>query len=96
MYKKNIYELYSRAGETTLASDPNSINVGGDIKMNLDLNEAIREDVKLSEQSNWTSFYVSVNENFFFIEDRSLCGRINVIMYFTGLKYCSLWHIYKK
>ena len=42
----------ARAGETGLASDPNSIKVGGDIKMNLDLNEAIREDVKLREESN--------------------------------------------
>ena len=33
-----------------MASDPNSITVGGDIKMNLDLNEAIEEDVKLSEE----------------------------------------------
>jgi len=49
---QDIDEWEAQAGETTLASDPNSINVRGDIKMNLDLNEAIREDVKLSEQSN--------------------------------------------
>ena len=39
-----------RAGDGEVASDPNSITVGGDIKMNLDLNEAIEEDVKLSEE----------------------------------------------
>jgi len=48
----DIDEWESQAGETGLASDPNSIKVGGDIKMNLDLNEAIREDVKLREESN--------------------------------------------
>ena len=45
----NLIRL-SRAGDGELATDPNSITVGGDIKMNLDLNEAIEEDVKLSEE----------------------------------------------
>jgi len=47
---QSIDEWESQAGDGELATDPNSITVGGDIKMNLDLNEAIEEDVKLSEE----------------------------------------------
>jgi len=47
---QSIDEWESQAGDGEVASDPNSITVGGDIKMNLDLNEAIEEDVKLSEE----------------------------------------------
>ena len=41
---------YFRSDETGIATDPNSIKVGGDIKMDLDLNEAIKEDAKLQEE----------------------------------------------
>ena len=40
-----------RSDGTGIATDPNSIKVGGDIKMDLDLNEAIKEDAKLQEDS---------------------------------------------
>ena len=39
-----------RSDDTGIATDPNSIKVGGDIKMDLDLNEAIKEDAKLQEE----------------------------------------------
>ena len=48
----NITYCY-RSDENGIATDPNSIKVGGDIKMDLDLNEAIKEDAKLQEASEW-------------------------------------------
>jgi len=47
---KNIDE-WEGSDENGIATDPNSIKVGGDIKMDLDLNEAIKEDAKLQEAS---------------------------------------------
>ena len=41
-----------RSDENGIATDPNSIKVGGDIKMDLDLNEAIKEDAKLQEAAD--------------------------------------------
>ena len=46
-----LYLFYCRSDENGIATDPNSIKVGGDIKMDLDLNEAIKEDAKLQEAS---------------------------------------------
>ena len=40
---------FCRSDENGIATDPNSIKVGGDIKMDLDLNEAIKEDARLQE-----------------------------------------------
>jgi len=47
---KHIDE-WEGSNENEIATDPNSIKVGGDIKMDLDLNEAIKEDAKLQESS---------------------------------------------
>ena len=49
MFTEDI--LIRRNDDNNIATDPNSIKVGGDIEMSLDLNEAIKEDAKLQESS---------------------------------------------
>lgn len=46
----NNIDQWNSGGDTGIASDPNSIKVGGDVNMSLDINEAIKEDVKLQEE----------------------------------------------
>merc|ERR1712117_258041 len=46
----NQIDEWEGSDDTGIATDPNSIKVGGDIKMDLDLNEAIKEDAKLQEE----------------------------------------------
>ena len=80
----NWREIF-RAGDGELATDPNSITVGGDIKMNLDLNEAIEEDVKLSEEAtNWICVFAPSH-------NRMVCQKL-VIAYVKlyWAWYCSL------
>ena len=48
----NLKKKHFRSDENGIATDPNSIKVGGDIKMDLDLNEAIKEDAKLQEAAD--------------------------------------------
>ena len=48
----NSKKKHFRSDENGIATDPNSIKVGGDIKMDLDLNEAIKEDAKLQEAAD--------------------------------------------
>jgi len=45
----NHIDEWEGSDENGIATDPNSIKVGGDIKMDLDLNEAIKEDARLQE-----------------------------------------------
>lgn len=45
----NHIDEWEGSDGTGIATDPNSIKVGGDIKMDIDLNEAIKEDAKLQE-----------------------------------------------
>jgi len=46
----NNIDQWSSGGDTGISTDPNSIKVGGDIKMDLDLNEAIKEDAALQAE----------------------------------------------
>ena len=46
-------------GDSGIASDPNSIKVGGDVNMSLDINEAIKEDAELQEEA-WDILHVNV------------------------------------
>jgi len=48
----NHIDEWEGSDENGIATDPNSIKVGGDIKMDLDLNEAIKEDAKLQEAAD--------------------------------------------
>jgi len=46
----HIDQWSSGGGSVPASSDPNSLNVGGDIKMNLDLNEAIQQEEAAMEE----------------------------------------------
>merc|ERR1712037_917005 len=43
----NNIDQWNSGGDSGIASDPNSIKVGGDVNMSLDINEAIQQDVEL-------------------------------------------------
>lgn len=43
-------DQWSSGGEAAVNTDPNSITVGGDIQMNLDINEAIKEDIQATDE----------------------------------------------
>jgi len=47
----NHIDQWSSGGEGNINTDPNSIKVGGDIQMSLDINEAIKEDIQVTEAS---------------------------------------------
>jgi len=47
----NNIDQWNSGGDAGIASDPNSIKVGGDVNMSMDINEAIKEDVKLQEEA---------------------------------------------
>jgi len=47
----NNIDQWNSGGDSGIASDPNSIKVGGDVNMSLDINEAIKEDAALQEEA---------------------------------------------
>jgi len=47
----NHIDQWSSGGEGSINTDPNSIKVGGDIQMSMDINEAIKEDIQVTEAS---------------------------------------------
>lgn len=46
----NHIDQWSSGGDGSINTDPNSIKVGGDVQMNLDINEAIKEDIQAAEE----------------------------------------------
>merc|ERR1712241_1547320 len=46
----NNIDQWNSGGDSGIASDPNSIKVGGDVNMSLDINEAIKQDVELQDE----------------------------------------------
>lgn len=46
----NHIDQWSSGGDASINTDPNSIKVGGDIQMSLDINEAIKEDIQATEE----------------------------------------------
>jgi len=46
----NHIDQWSSGGDGSINTDPNSIKVGGDIQMNLDINEAIKDDIQATEE----------------------------------------------
>merc|ERR1712008_278200 len=47
----NNIDQWNSGGDAGIATDPNSIKVGGDVNMSLDINEAIKQDVELQEEA---------------------------------------------
>lgn len=47
----NNIDQWNSGGDSGIASDPNSIKVGGDVNMSLDINEAIKEDAELQDEA---------------------------------------------
>lgn len=43
-------DQWNSGGESGISTDPNSIKVGGDINMSLDINQAIKEDMDIKDQ----------------------------------------------
>merc|ERR1712179_223008 len=46
----NHIDQWNSGGEKGINTDPNSIKVGGDIQMSMDINEAIKDDIQATEQ----------------------------------------------
>jgi len=46
----NNIDQWNSGGDSGIASDPNSIKVGGDVNMSLDINEAIKQDAELEDE----------------------------------------------
>jgi len=47
----NNIDQWNSGGDSGIASDPNSIKVGGDVNMSMDINEAIKADVERQEEA---------------------------------------------
>merc|ERR1712034_240728 len=47
----NNIDQWNSGGDSGIASDPNSIKVGGDVNMSLDINESIKQDVELQDEA---------------------------------------------
>lgn len=46
----NHIDQWNSGGDGSINTDPNSIKVGGDIQMSMDINEAIKEDIQATEE----------------------------------------------